>query len=241
MIEKKIAFSHSIFFLQLILAFQWKCRRSKCLWSSINLSTNHPNFWTLQCMEMQTLKLCPQMVGGIFRKIIWRRGFSKKFIGKKILRSCGAGKSEYYTFCHFDHSFEELKYDTGIANLQGRELVTAAYDDPPHVYVSVDKTVNNFSAVSTKHGESKQLWKISINNYTGSPVLENPIVGTQLFVSCDAEMSGAERESRRMIQGRMHWAVAVRLYTKITLHEDNSTRKLDTERLYTRAALHRKQ
>ena len=35
--------------------------------------------------------------------------------------------------------------------------------------------------------------------YTGAPV-----VGTHYIVSCDAEVSGAERESSRTIQGRMH-------------------------------------
>ena len=35
--------------------------------------------------------------------------------------------------------------------------------------------------------------------YTGAPV-----VGTHYIVSCDAEVCGAERESSRTIQGRMH-------------------------------------
>ena len=97
------------------------------------------------------------MVGGVFRKIIWRRGYLKKFIGKKILRSCGAWKSEYCTFFRFDDSFKELQYDIGIANLQGRELVTAAYDDPPRVYMSIDKTVDGVSAETSIDSKSKQI------------------------------------------------------------------------------------
>ena len=40
--------------------------------------------------------------------------------------------------------------------------------------------------------------------YTGAPVVGAPILGTHYIVSCDAEVCGAERESSRMIQGRMH-------------------------------------
>ena len=40
--------------------------------------------------------------------------------------------------------------------------------------------------------------------YTGAPLLGTPILGTPYIVSCDAEVCGAERESSRMIQGRMH-------------------------------------
>ena len=43
--------------------------------------------------------------------------------------------------------------------------------------------------------------------YTGATLLDNPVVGTHYIVSCDAEVCGVERESSRMIQGRMHWAV----------------------------------
>ena len=43
--------------------------------------------------------------------------------------------------------------------------------------------------------------------YTGAPVVGTPILGTHYIVSCDAEVCGAERESSRTIQGRMHWAV----------------------------------
>ena len=43
--------------------------------------------------------------------------------------------------------------------------------------------------------------------YTGAPVVGTPIVGTHYIVSCDAGVCGAERESSRTIQGRMHWAV----------------------------------
>ena len=38
----------------------------------------------------------------------------------------------------------------------------------------------------------------------GTPILGTPILGTHYIVSCDAEVCGAERESRRMIQGGMH-------------------------------------
>ena len=41
-------------------------------------------------------------------------------------------------------------------------------------------------------------------NYTGAPLFGTPILGTHYIVSCDAEVYGAERKSRRMIQGRMH-------------------------------------
>ena len=107
-------------------------------------------------MVMQTLKLCPPMAGGVFRKIIWPQGYSKKFIGKKTFRSCGTGESKH-KFCPFDHSFEELKYDTGIANLEGRELLTAAYDDPPRIYKKIGNTVKAFSAGSSTDSKSKQL------------------------------------------------------------------------------------
>ena len=40
--------------------------------------------------------------------------------------------------------------------------------------------------------------------YTGVPVVGTPILGTHYIVSCDAEVCGAERESSRTIQGRMH-------------------------------------
>ena len=51
--------------------------------------------------------------------------------------------------------------------------------------------------------------------YTGAPVVGTPILGTHyiviclglfgfVWVSCDAEVCGAERESSRTIQGRMH-------------------------------------
>ena len=40
--------------------------------------------------------------------------------------------------------------------------------------------------------------------YTGTPLLGTPILGTHYIVSCDAEVCGAERESSRMIQGRMY-------------------------------------
>ena len=40
--------------------------------------------------------------------------------------------------------------------------------------------------------------------YTGAPVVGTPILGTHYIVSCDAEVCGAERESSRMIQERMH-------------------------------------
>ena len=73
------------------------------------------------------------------------------------MRSCAAGKSKYYTFYHFDHSFEELKYNTGIVNLKGQELVAAAYDDPPRVYMKINKTVNRFSAESGIDRKSKQI------------------------------------------------------------------------------------
>ena len=44
-----------------------------------------------------------------------------------------------------------------------------------------------------------------LNIYTGAPVVGTPILGT--LVSCDAEVCGAERDSSRTIQGRMHCAV----------------------------------
>ena len=40
--------------------------------------------------------------------------------------------------------------------------------------------------------------------YTGASVVGTPILGTHYIVSCDAEVCGAERESSRTIQGRMH-------------------------------------
>ena len=41
--------------------------------------------------------------------------------------------------------------------------------------------------------------------YTGAPVVGTPILGTHyIVVSCDAEVCGAERESSRTIQERMH-------------------------------------
>ena len=40
--------------------------------------------------------------------------------------------------------------------------------------------------------------------YTGAPVVGTPILGTHYIVSSDAEVCGAERESSRTIQGRMH-------------------------------------
>ena len=96
------------------------------------------------------------MVRGVFRNIICRKGYSKKIVGKELLRRCAAGESKF-TFCHFDYSFEELKYDTGIANLQGRNLKTGAYDDPPHVFMSIDKTVNGDGAESSTDNKSKQI------------------------------------------------------------------------------------
>ena len=41
-------------------------------------------------------------------------------------------------------------------------------------------------------------------SYTGAPVVGTLILGTHYIVSCDAEVCRAERESSRMIQGRMH-------------------------------------
>ena len=47
-----------------------------------------------------------------------------------------------------------------------------------------------------------------IRLYTGAPLLGTPILGTHYIGSCDPEVCGAERErereSSRMIQGRMH-------------------------------------
>ena len=40
--------------------------------------------------------------------------------------------------------------------------------------------------------------------YTGAPVVGTQILGTHYIVSFDAEVCGAERESSRMIQGRVH-------------------------------------
>ena len=57
-------------------------------------------------------------------------------------------------------------------------------------------------------GIAKDRWlKYDIKFYTGAPVVGTPILGTHYIVSCDAEVCGAERESSRTIQGRMHWAV----------------------------------
>ena len=103
------------------------------------------------------------MVSGFFRKIIWRHGYSKKFEGKEIFRICGAEESKYHTFRPFDHSFEELKYDTSIANLQGRELEIAAYNDPPFVYSNIDKIVKGVRAESSIDSKSKQIWEVSIS------------------------------------------------------------------------------
>ena len=46
--------------------------------------------------------------------------------------------------------------------------------------------------------------KIERMQYTGAPVVGTPILGTHYIVSFDAEVCGAERESSRTIQGRMH-------------------------------------
>ena len=45
---------------------------------------------------------------------------------------------------------------------------------------------------------------IRSDKYTGAPLVGTPILGTHYIVSCDAEVCGAERESSRMIQERMH-------------------------------------
>ena len=45
---------------------------------------------------------------------------------------------------------------------------------------------------------------IDVDEYTGAPVVGTPILRTHYIVSCDAEVCGAERESSRTIQGRMH-------------------------------------
>ena len=114
---------------------------------------------------MQTLELCHLMVFGVFWKIIWSRGYSKKFTGEEIFGSCGAGESKYYTFSRFDHSSNEFKYaDTHIANLEGRELGTFIFDDPPRVYMNFDKTVNGVSAEFSMDSKSEQIQKWSINN-----------------------------------------------------------------------------
>ena len=115
-------------------------------------------------MVMQTLELWHLMVFGVFRKIIWSRGHSKKFIGEKIFGNCGAGKLKYYTLCLFYNSAKEFKYDTRIANLKGRKLVTYAYEDPPLVYMDRDKTVNEDSAEFTVDIQGKKMWKSLINN-----------------------------------------------------------------------------
>ena len=113
---------------------------------------------------MQTLKLCHPIVGGIFRKNIWRRGYSKKFIGEKILRICGVAESKCHTFRQFDHSFKDLEYDTGIANLEGRELITDLYNDPPHVYMDTNKAANGVNVKSSINSRSEQIWKVPIKN-----------------------------------------------------------------------------
>ena len=100
------------------------------------------------------------MVCGVFRKIIWRRGYSKKFIGEEIFGNCEAGESKYYTFYLFDNSAKEFKYDTRIANLKGQKLVTFAYDDPPFVYMNSDKTLNGNSGENSIHSKSKEMWKL---------------------------------------------------------------------------------
>ena len=58
----------------------------------------------------------------------------------------------------------------------------------------------------THHFE--RIWNpaISIKN-TGAPLL-----GTHYIVSCDAEVCGAERESSRIIQGRMHRSLKLYLH-----------------------------
>ena len=80
------------------------------------------------------------------------------------MRTSWARESEYHEFCRFDHSFEELEYDGGIANLEGRELVTAAYHDSPRVYMSIEKTVDGINAESNKDSKSKEISKVSIKN-----------------------------------------------------------------------------
>ena len=51
------------------------------------------------------------------------------------------------------------------------------------------------------------MWRMFWNLRHGAPLLGTPILGTHYIVSRDAEVCGAERESSRMIRGRMHWAV----------------------------------
>ena len=63
----------------------------------------------------------------------------------------------------------------------------------------------NLSAFSEKRqSNSKKFRKKEKNKYTGAPVVGTPILWTHYIVSCDAEVCGAERESSRTIQGRMH-------------------------------------
>ena len=100
------------------------------------------------------------MAYGVFPKIIWRRGYSKKFVGAEISRSCGGEESKYYKLSRCNHSAKEFKHDTRIANLEGRKLVTAAYHDPPRIFMDIDKTVNQVSTEYSTDSESKQTWKV---------------------------------------------------------------------------------
>ena len=68
------------------------------------------------------------------------------------------------------------------------------------IFRSIKLTVSRFGIPSNYC--SKTVLPKSI--YTGAPVLGTLILGTHYIVSYDAEVCGAERESSRMIQGRMH-------------------------------------
>ena len=95
--------------------------------------------------------------------------YSKPRVFKKVHRWGNIGELwnrniEIFFFCLIDHSAKEFKYDTHIANLNGRKLVTFAYDDLPFVYMDIDKTNNGISAGFSTGSKSKQMWKLSLNN-----------------------------------------------------------------------------
>ena len=74
-------------------------------------------------------------------------------------------------FCVFDCSVKEFKYDTGIANLGGRKLGAIAFNDPPYVYMYVDKTVNGVKAEFSPDSKSKQCknYQLTISNQLLTP------------------------------------------------------------------------
>ena len=75
---------------------------------------------------------------------------------------------------------------------------------PPLLYsfiCKISRKISGFNLIRIHMRPSIIILKVI---YTGAPVVGTPILGTHYIVSCDAEVCGAERESSRTIQGRMH-------------------------------------